>query len=74
MSKTRDIQQIQLFFQTEDFNNQTVDINKFKEKFKNKNDFDELNYLKQIHKYLIIGGCILLTLAIWIVLSHYLGI
>ena len=34
-------------------------LEKFKVKLKNKKDFDELNNLKQIHKYLIIGGCIL---------------
>ena len=32
-------------------------MNKFKEKFKNENDFNELNNLKQIQKELIIKGC-----------------
>ena len=54
-----DNQQIQLLFQNEDFNSENVDINTFKAKLKNQNDFDKLNNLKQILNKLIIDGCLL---------------
>ena len=57
MSKTDDKNLIQNLFEDVDFNNENIDMNKFKEKFKNENDFKELNNLKQIQKELIIKGC-----------------
>ena len=57
MTNISDNNQIQLLFETNDFNNENVDINKFKEKFNNQNDYKELNNLKQIQKDLIIEGC-----------------
>ena len=57
MSKTEDNNLIQNLFEDVDFNNENIDMNKFKEKFKNENDFNELNNLKQIQKELIIKGC-----------------
>ena len=57
MSKTDDKNLIQNLFEDVDFNNENIDMNKFKEKFKNENDFKELINLKQIQKELIIKGC-----------------
>ena len=57
MSKTEDNNLIQNLFEDVDFNNENIDMNKFKEKFKNENDFNELNNLKQIQNELIIKGC-----------------
>ena len=47
-----------LIFKTDEFNEiDIINIDKFKAKCKNDNDFKELCYLKHIHKSLIIEGC-----------------
>ena len=46
---------VQVIFQSDEFNN--LDINEFKEKFKNDPEFEELSNLKDIHTDTIIGGC-----------------
>ena len=50
--------EIQVIFETDEFNEiDIINIDKFKAKCKNDNDFKELCYLKHIHKSLIIEGC-----------------
>ena len=46
---------VQVIFQSDEFNN--LDINEFKEKFKNDNEFKELSNLKDIHEDIIVGSC-----------------
>ena len=46
---------VQIIFQSEEFNN--LDIDEFKEKFKNDNEFEELKNLKEIHSDIIMEGC-----------------
>ena len=48
--------QIQVLFQTDDFNNDTIDLNDLKKKCKNDKDFQELKYLKEISQSLIMEG------------------
>ena len=47
---------IQTLFQSDEFNN-TLDINEFKNKFKNYNNFKELLNLKEIHLDILMGPC-----------------
>ena len=50
--------EIQIIFETDEFNEiDIINIDKFKAKCKNDNDFKELCYLKHIHKSLIMEGC-----------------
>ena len=46
---------VQVIFQSNEFNN--LDINEFKNKFKNDPEFEELSNLKDIHMDVILGGC-----------------
>ena len=46
---------VQVIFQSDEFNDLNVD--EFKEKFQNDDEFKELQYLKEIHTDVIIGGC-----------------
>lgn len=46
---------VQVIFQSDEFNN--LDLEDFKSKFKNDNDFSELQNLKEIHMDTILGGC-----------------
>ena len=46
---------VQIIFQSEEFNN--LDLNDFKNKFKNDLEFDELNNLKEIHTDVIMSAC-----------------
>ena len=46
---------VQVIFQSDEFNN--LDLNDFKEKFKNDNEFKELSNLKDIHQDIIVGAC-----------------
>ena len=46
---------VQLIFQSDEFNN--LDIDSFKNKFKNDKQFPQLNYLKSIHQDAIMSGC-----------------
>ena len=48
--------QIQVIFQTNEFNEYYFDINNFKAKCNNK-EFKELSFLKKVHKSLIMEGC-----------------
>ena len=48
---------IQLIFQTDDFNDDSVNLEKLKDKCKDNNEFEELSNLKQVHKSLIMEGC-----------------
>ena len=47
---------VQVIFLTEDFNKE-IDMSKFQEKCRNSKEFEELCYLKNIHKVLIMEGC-----------------
>ena len=47
--------QIQVIFQTDDFNN--LDLNNLKDKCKNDEEFRELSNLKEVHSSLIMDGC-----------------
>ena len=47
--------QIQVIFQTDDFNN--LDMNKLKEKCKNDQEFKEISQLKQVQESLIMSAC-----------------
>ena len=49
--------QIQVIFQTDDFNDDSVNLEKLKDKCKDNNEFEELSNLKQVHKSLIMEGC-----------------
>ena len=49
--------QIQLIFQSDEFNDINININQLKEKCKNDKEFQEISYLKEIHKKLIMEGC-----------------
>ncbi len=46
---------VQVIFQSDEFNDLNVD--EFKEKFQNDDEFKELQYLKEIHTNIIMGGC-----------------
>lgn len=46
---------VQVIFQSEKFNKNNIDINQFKNKCTTK-EFEELKYLKKVHKGLIIEG------------------
>ena len=46
---------VQVIFQSDEFND--LDINQFKNKFKNDSEFKELNNLKDIHCDVIMGAC-----------------
>ena len=46
---------VQVIFQSNEFND--LDINEFKNKFKNDPKFEELSNLKEIHTDVIMGGC-----------------
>ena len=46
---------VQVIFQSDEFNDLNVD--EFKEKFQNDDEFKELQYLKEIHTDIIMGGC-----------------
>ena len=46
---------VQVIFQSDDFNNLSID--EFKQKFQNDNEFKELSYLKEIHEDVIVGAC-----------------
>ena len=46
---------VQVIFQSDEFND--LDINQFKNKFKNDKDFEELSNLKDIHCDVIMGAC-----------------
>ena len=46
---------VQVIFQSNEFND--LDINEFKNKFKNDPEFEELSNLKEIHTDVIMGGC-----------------
>ena len=48
---------IQLIFQTNDFNDDSLNLDKLKDKCKNDKEFGELSNLKQVHKSLIMEGC-----------------
>ena len=49
--------QIQLIFLTDDFNDDSINLDKLKDKCRNEKEFKELSYLKGIHKSLIMEGC-----------------
>ena len=49
---------VQVIFQSDEFNN--LDLDKFKENFKNDKEFKELSNLKEIHTDVIMGACRLL--------------
>ena len=49
--------QLQVIFETDDFNNENIDFNTFKQKCINDKDFNELSKLKEVHKSLIMEGC-----------------
>ena len=49
--------QVQVIFQTDEFNEPDLDINKLREKCENDDDFKEISYLKEIHSQLIMKGC-----------------
>ena len=46
---------VQLIFQSDEFNN--LNLNQFKQKFKNEKEFSDLKYLKEIHTDVIMGAC-----------------
>ena len=46
---------VQVIFQSDEFNN--LNLNQFKEKFRNEKQFKELCNLKEIHSDVIMGGC-----------------
>ena len=46
---------VQIIFQSDDFNN--LDLDEFKSKFVNDDEFPELNNLKEIHRDVIMSGC-----------------
>ena len=47
--------EVQVIFQDDEFNN--LDLEQFKEKFKNEKNFEELKNLKEIHTDIIMGAC-----------------
>ena len=49
--------QVQVIFQSAEFNDPDLDINKLREKCENDADFKEISYLKEIHSQLIMKGC-----------------
>ena len=49
--------QLQVIFETDDFNSENIDFNEFKQKCMNDKDFNELSKLKEVHKSLIMEGC-----------------
>ena len=51
--------QIQVIFQMDDFNSENIDFDILKQKCINDKDFQELSKLKEVHKSLIIEGCML---------------
>ena len=52
--------EIQVIFETDEFNHTDIlDMDKFRARYKNDNNFKELCQLKQIHKSLIMEGCML---------------
>ena len=53
--------QVQIIFQSDDFNDINIDINEIKLKCKNEKDFKEISYLRNIQKSLIMEGCKLST-------------
>ena len=46
---------VQVIFQSDEFND--LDLEDFKSKFRNDEEFEELNNLKEIHKDVIMGAC-----------------
>ena len=56
MNPQRGSYQVDLILLSEEFNT-NINIDEFKEKCKNDNEFKELSYLKEIHKNLIMEGC-----------------
>lgn len=48
---------IQVLFQTEDFNNDNINLDMLKQSCKNDNEFKELSYLKEIQESLLMEGC-----------------
>ena len=46
---------VQVIFQSEEFND--LNLDEFKEKFKNDEEFKELSNLKEIHSDVIMGAC-----------------
>jgi len=46
---------VQVIFQSEEFND--LNLDEFKDKFKNDDEFKELCNLKEIHSDVIMGGC-----------------
>ena len=46
---------VQVIFQSEEFND--LNLDEFKEKFKNDDEFEELSNLKEIHSEVIMGAC-----------------
>ena len=52
--------EIQVIFETDEFNHKDIlDMNKFRARCKNDNNFKELCHLKEVHKSLIMEGCML---------------
>ena len=51
--------QIQVIFQMNDFNSENIDFDILKQKCLNDKDFQELSKLKEVHKSLIMEGCML---------------
>jgi hypothetical protein len=49
--------QLQVIFQKDDFNNENIDFNTFKQNCMNDKDFQELSKLKEVHKSLVMEGC-----------------
>ena len=49
--------QIQVIFQTDDFNDDSINLDKLKDKCKDDQEFKELSNLKQVHKSLVMEGC-----------------
>ena len=49
--------EVQVIFETDNFNDKNFDINTFNGKFSEEKDFNELKSLKEIHTSLIMEGC-----------------
>ena len=49
--------EVQVIFETDNFNDKNFDINTFNGKFSKEEDFNELKSLKEIHTSLIMEGC-----------------
>jgi hypothetical protein len=48
---------LQVIFEKDDFNNENIDFNSFKQNCMNDKDFQELSKLKEVHKSLVMEGC-----------------